>query len=109
MIKITSLEVWQKLLERSGEHPFIVLKHSNACGTSAAAYARMEEAEKSGLLSVPLHLVVVQENRDVCDAIALNVGIEHESPQVIGVKNGQAVHWASHDAIDPAKVMEDMA
>ena len=109
MIKITSLEVWQKLVERSGEHPFIVLKHSNACGTSAAAYARMEAAEQSGDLGVPLHLVVVQEGRDVSDAIAFNMGVEHETPQVIAVKNGAAAHWASHGAIDPGKAAEALA
>ena len=39
-------------------------------------------------------------HRDVSTAIAQKFDVEHESPQVILIKNGKAVYSASHFEID---------
>lgn len=43
--------------------------------------------------------IVVQNNREVSDAVAAKTGVRHESPQVLLIRDGLC-HWnASHRAI----------
>jgi bacillithiol system protein YtxJ len=43
-------------------------------------------------------------HRDISNEIASRFGVTHQSPQVIVVKNGQAVYNTSHDSIDAGVV-----
>ncbi len=43
-------------------------------------------------------------HRDLSAAIAAELGVQHQSPQVILVRNGQAVYSASHSAISPEAI-----
>jgi bacillithiol system protein YtxJ len=40
------------------------------------------------------------QNRDISNEISARFNIRHESPQMIVIKNGIAVHHDSHHAID---------
>jgi bacillithiol system protein YtxJ len=98
MIALTKVSQWQELLQQSHKHPVIIFKHSNACPTSAKAFERMRGAESS--LPQPIHIVVVQEARTVSDAIAEDVGVTHESPQLIVISDMQAVIDLDHEAVE---------
>lgn len=104
MIKINSLGDWEKLLDSSKENPVIIFKHSSTCSISAGAYSKMEKAEKNNTLNVPIHIVIVQEAREVSNKIAEDLSITHQSPQVIVIRDRKAAYDESHDAIDPEKV-----
>lgn len=108
MQEITTLAQWQALKEASHQHPVVLLKHSNACGTSAGRFQVLEQAEKDGVLEQPIHVVVVQTERDISNAIAKDTGITHESPQVIILKNEAVTYSASHHAIDPAHIAQEL-
>lgn len=89
------------LIERSHEAPVLLFKHSNACPISAAAYEQM--ARVKGEVSI----VVVQENRALSREIEQRTGVEHETPQALVLRNGEAVWDASHfkvtaDAVEQA-------
>jgi bacillithiol system protein YtxJ len=78
------------LLLRSKSQPVVIFKHSNTCPISSGAYQEMQD------VSAPVSLVVVQEARELSRKIENRTGIRHESPQVIVLRNGQAVWSASH-------------
>jgi bacillithiol system protein YtxJ len=44
-------------------------------------------------------LIVVQQSRDVSGEVEKRTGVRHETPQIIIVRNGEAVWDASHWAI----------
>jgi len=46
--------------------------------------------------------------REVSHFIAQHSGVQHESPQVIVVKNGEVVHHASHNGISLEEIMESI-
>ena len=48
---------------------------------------------------VPVFLDLIS-HRDVSNRIAQLYGIDHESPQILLVKNGKCIHTSSHSAID---------
>jgi bacillithiol system protein YtxJ len=86
------------LFERSHEAPVLLFKHSNACPISAAAYQQM--ARFDGEVSI----VVVQDSRELSREIASRTGVQHESPQALVLRNGEAVWTASHFDVTAAAV-----
>jgi len=73
----------------SRERPVVVFKHSNACPISSRAYREMEQLEN-------VNLIEVQTARELSREVANVTGIEHETPQVIVLRDGKAVWNASH-------------
>jgi monothiol bacilliredoxin len=100
-VGITNKESFEELLKQSAEQPVVVFKHSTTCPVSAGAY------EEMSALNTPVNIVIVQKARDVSDEIEVRTDVEHESPQVIVIRNGKAVWNASHwkiksDAVEEA-------
>ena len=87
---LDNTEELSRLFESSNEQPVIIFKHSNMCNISADAYKEMEDFEGE------VNLVVVQTARPVSNEIEARTGIEHQSPQVLILRNGKPVWHASH-------------
>jgi len=100
-LKLADKETWEQLLTASDERPVLVFKHSNACGISSRAYREMEQLQDVNVLEV-------QSARDLSREVADRTGIEHESPQVIVLRNGKAVWNASHYDVKAGAVAEAM-
>lgn len=101
---LTSPSDWQSALERSSSEPVLIFKHSSACPTSARANGEMEDLTKSG--DLPVYRVVVQESREVSDRIADELGIRHETPQAILLRDGAPAFDASHYKVKADAVRE---
>jgi bacillithiol system protein YtxJ len=97
--KIVDAEELEQALARSNDAPVVLFKHSTTCPISSAAYEQMSKVTRD------VALVVVQRAREVSKEIASRTGIQHESPQAIVLRNGQAVWSASHFDIT-AKAVE---
>ena len=102
--EIIGIEQWQQILALSNEHPVVVLKHSTTCPISAAAY---REFTSEALQNA--YLVKVIENRDVSNEIAKDLQVQHASPQVIVIQNGQATWQATHFHIKAHALNEALA
>jgi monothiol bacilliredoxin len=89
-VTVTDTQSLQELLNRSRERPVVIFKHSTTCPISASAYREMAELEGE------VALVEVQRARDLSREIENRTGIEHESPQVIVLRNGKVVWNGSH-------------
>jgi bacillithiol system protein YtxJ len=89
-VKVTETKALEDLAERSKQRPVVIFKHSLTCPISAAAYDQMAEFEGE------VALVEVQRARDLSREIEDRLGVAHESPQVIVLRNGQVAWNASH-------------
>jgi bacillithiol system protein YtxJ len=98
-LKLADKETFDRLLNDSKDHPVVVFKHSNSCGISAAAYREMEQLDNINLLEI-------QTARELSREIAAATGVEHESPQIIILKDGKAVWNASHYAVKAGAVAD---
>ena len=95
----------EQLLERSKTSPVLIFKHSTQCPISAHVYSEFTAfAESSGALDCGLVLVI--ENRILSKKIAERLGVRHESPQAIVVKDGRATWHASHWSITAGSLSE---
>ena len=92
---LTSEEQFNQLLSEEG--PLAIFKHSTRCSISSMAKNRVERDWKSD--SVPVYLIDVIQHRNVSNLIASALEVIHQSPQLILVQNGAAVHHASHNGI----------
>jgi bacillithiol system protein YtxJ len=91
-------EDFEQLLERSKTHPVIIFKHSTQCGISDQVYEEFRRfLDSAG--NIICGLVLVIEWRAVSNAIESMLGVRHESPQAILVKDGKAKWNASHWSI----------
>ena len=80
----------------------IIYKHSPRCGMSAS---RKEVVEKLAE-DTDIFLIDVLGQRDLSNHIAEELDLKHESPQLIGVENGEAVWHKNHMAITEEAVSE---
>ncbi|MBW7474213.1 bacillithiol system redox-active protein YtxJ [Paenibacillus oenotherae] len=103
MIGIPSLklvEQWAGAYEATWERPLLLFKHSTRCPVSAGAYDELANwIEDASSLLVDCAFVYVVEERPVSDAVAVTLGLKHESPQAILVDKGKIVWHASHWSI----------
>jgi bacillithiol system protein YtxJ len=89
-INITDLSDLDRIKNESFEHNVLLFKHSTSCSISLTALNRLErnwKEEDSEKLN-PFYLDLLN-HRDVSNAIAEIYGIEHQSPQVLVIKDGK--------------------
>jgi len=86
------------ILERSKTDPVLIFKHSTQCSISGQAHREFVDfvANAPQLNAV---VVLVIENRRLSDIVAERLGVRHESPQALLIKDGRAVWHASHWSI----------
>lgn len=86
------------MLQDSHEHPVVVFKHSTRCSISRMALRQFESDWNLDGKITPYFLDLL-EYRPISNAITERLGVVHQSPQVIVIKDGQAVYDASHEGI----------
>jgi bacillithiol system protein YtxJ len=97
-IEIASLTSLDDFVARLDGAPGVLFKHSDTCGVSARAFSEMSR------LPYPIGLVVVQEARAVSDEIEKRWQVSHETPQVLIIRDGEAVWNASHFQVKAEEV-----
>jgi bacillithiol system protein YtxJ len=100
MQEITSQDMLEKVLEKSASGPVFLFKHSTTCPVSASAYRRAAAwIEAQGGAAPPFYIVKVIESRPVSNEIASRLGVTHQSPQLLLLKDREAVWNVSHGKI----------
>ena len=102
MKRITSIEAWRELLEKSKEQPFLLFKFGMTCSSSLSALKELRELETE----LPKYMVTVQVDRLVSNAIEKDLGVKHESPQLLILKGGKGIWQATHHKIKKALLNE---
>lgn len=97
----------ERLLERSKTGPVLIFKHSTQCSVSNQAYKEFQQFANTAA-DVACGVVLVIEDRSISNAIAAQLGIRHESPQAIVIKDGQPIWNASHWSITADSLSEAM-
>lgn len=93
-----------ELLQKSGDKPLLLFKHSTRCVVSSMALKKLETDWITGLDLCDLYFLDLLNYRAVSNEIAVLTGVIHQSPQVIVVKNKTVIYEATHSAIDAIKV-----
>nr|WP_237690635.1 bacillithiol system redox-active protein YtxJ [Paenibacillus caui] len=109
MTQITSAEQLQDVLKASANQPVLLFKHSTRCPISARAYQEvsdyLNDQPNENVIYALIHVV---EDRPVSLEAADLLGVKHESPQAILVKDGKAVWNTSHSGITSENLKENL-
>jgi bacillithiol system protein YtxJ len=93
---IREIEDIQQIDQWSHEKPCLIYKHSTRCSISSVAMNRLEKGwDLTTEEVVPFYLDLIA-HRAVSDFIATHYGVQHESPQVLLIHQGQCVYHNSH-------------
>jgi bacillithiol system protein YtxJ len=93
-------------IEVSNEKPVVIFKHSTRCGISRMVLNQFNnnaEFDEDAVLLLYLDLLA---HRNISDEIANRFNIQHQSPQMLILKNCEVVHHATHSAIVPSAVSQ---
>jgi bacillithiol system protein YtxJ len=100
MITLDSEAALAQCLEDSAQRPVFIFKHSTRCPISSGAHREVAAyAGQTGESVLPVYINLVVESRAVSNQIAAQLGVRHESPQILLVSGGQAVWHTSHGGI----------
>ncbi len=100
MAQVTELASTQdadRMIQASYERPVYLLKHSISCPVSGRGHRQFAGLVEDEILDT--YAVIVQDARDVSNYLAETLGVRHETPQAILIKDGKAVSVTSHFAI----------
>jgi len=120
VVRLTELAALDEAIASSAERPVFVYKHSTVCPVSARAADHYHDfaddfaegdADGNEDASTPLFTqVMVIENRDLSNEIESRLGVRHESPQLLLLRDGKVCWHASHFSItgkDIKNALED--
>ena len=105
-IQITSPSDIEQIIERSKMQPQVIFKHSTRCGTSFLVKESLEEAEVNG--PADFYLLDLIAYRDISNLIASAFLVDHASPQILVIKNGQCMYHRSHSAINMRSINREL-
>ena len=97
----------QEVIRRSESRPQVIFKHSTRCSISSVAKGRLDRFDApSGMDFYFLDLI---RFRDISNKVSELFFVEHESPQVLVIKNGKCVYDESHISINMQDIIENGA
>lgn len=96
----TSMDEFENIDAISNDKPVVVFKHSTRCSISRFALKQFDANFNYPDNKMDWYLLDLLNHRDISNEITRRYNIEHQSPQIVVIRNGKAVYSASHDAID---------
>ncbi len=103
---LDSIDQLDNLIKNSKLKPKVIFKHSTRCGISRMALNQFENNYTTDKDQAVYYLLDLIANRDVSNAVAEKLSVQHQSPQVIVIDNEHVIHTESHHGIDIKKIQE---
>jgi bacillithiol system protein YtxJ len=107
---LTREEQIQEIIAESKQQPVVIFKHSTSCSISATAKGRLERQwGDNGLKEVKPYYLDLLAYRPISNLVARAFDIEHESPQLLLIRDGACIYDASHLGIRLEEVKKHLA
>ncbi|UII28625.1 bacillithiol system redox-active protein YtxJ [Fulvivirga maritima] len=104
--KIDNPDQINTLKEESKGQMVMLFKHSTTCPISSMALNRLERSwQDDDAQVIKPYFLDLLKYRSISNEIADAFSVQHESPQVILIKEGEAVYNNSHMGINYAEII----
>jgi bacillithiol system protein YtxJ len=100
------LEELDRLIAASDDRLLLLFKHSYTCGVSAEALDALVAHLNDQPADVDYAMVTVQTHREVSNAVSRKLGVRHETPQALLIRDGRVVWSASHFRVTANAVVD---
>ena len=101
--ELTSMDQLELLEIQSQIQPVLIFKHSTRCSISRFALKQFENEFDLQDKIAPYYLDLLN-HRDISNEIALHFKVQHQSPQILLLKNRAVVYDTSHENIDATEL-----
>jgi len=98
----------QAAIDESFEKPVVLFKHSVTCGISAGIKYGLQREWDISTDELSFYYLDLLSFRSISNKIADDLGVTHQSPQVIMLKKGKAVYDTSHHQISVAALKKNI-
>ena len=103
-IPLESLEQLEEIKINSKGVPQVIFKHSTTCGISRMVLNMFTSAYDLDEGKMDFYFLDLHAHRGISNAVAEKFQVNHQSPQLLIVKNGVVVAHDSHGAISDLKL-----
>ncbi|HEY1115447.1 MAG TPA: bacillithiol system redox-active protein YtxJ [Chitinophagaceae bacterium] len=103
-IHLNDEEQLKQIITKSQQKPQVIFKHSTRCSISGVALQRLQKAEQPS--DIDFYFLDLIAHRDISNKVAQVFGVNHESPQVLLIKDGNCVFDESHLGIHMDDILE---
>ena len=95
-ISLNSLEQIKTIKEQSKSETIFVFKHSTRCGISSIVIKRFENLFDSSMNNIKVYYLDLLNFRAISDEVGYSFQVQHQSPQLLIIRNEVAVLNVSH-------------
>lgn len=107
-VQLESESQLEGLINDSFTRPVVLFKHSNRCSLSSLALNRLQNLQQfSG--NADFYFLDLLRYRNISNAVADQLQVYHQSPQLLLVKDGECIYEASHLDIHASELSEQLA
>lgn len=96
-ITLESEDQLNQILQSSSQKPQIIFKHSTRCIISTMAKQRLEKITDTDF---DFHYLDLIQYRKISNLISDKFQVQHQSPQILVIKNNECVFDESHGGIN---------
>lgn len=105
-IFLTSVDQLEEIEKKSETKPQVIFKHSTRCSISSISMNKFVKNYTIDTEDADLYYLDLLNYRSVSNEVGYKFQVQHQSPQVLVIKNGVAIYNASHYSIQTDKILE---
>jgi len=105
-IPLNSLEQIKTIKELSKSETILVFKHSTRCGISGMVIKRFENLFDSSMNNIKIYYLDLLNFRAISDEVGYSFQAQHQSPQLLIIRNEVAVLNVSHYDITTVNIQK---
>jgi|TARA_B110000914_G_scaffold44145_1_gene37468 bacillithiol system protein YtxJ len=105
-IPLNSLEQIKTIKELSKSETILVFKHSTRCGISSMVIKRFENLFDSSMNNIKVYYLDLLNFRAISDEVGYSFQAQHQSPQLLIIRNEVAVLNVSHYDITTVNIQK---
>lgn len=106
-IEITDEAQLNDVKKLSATKSQLIFKHSTRCPVSSMAKTRLERGVTPD--NIDFYYLDLIKHRNISQKIAETFDVNHESPQILLIKNGACIYDDSHSGINMDDIVEQTA
>ena len=107
--EVSNSQTLKEILDESIQRKVFIFKHSTTCPISARAWQEVQNFMNQSSSDVLVTMIKVIESRPVSNQVAEDLGVKHQSPQILLLSNRQVIWTTSHQSVTQANLIKALA
>jgi bacillithiol system protein YtxJ len=93
-----------EIRQNSANRPQVIFKHSTRCSISQMVKNRLDRSEAAP--AIDFYFLDLLAFRPISNSVAETFRVDHESPQILVIRNGECIYDESHTGINMEDILE---